>query len=114
MIVNPVWFDFGVAAILVVAAIALVTWFLKYKASRSERRMMKMLLNVGVDPEIIDEGDQEAIMHAVRKRCRRCQAEDECERWLAGEVEGGNVFCPNANIFESLAAIHKQVTLRNT
>jgi hypothetical protein len=36
----------------------------------------------------------------VRARCRRCPVEDVCERWLAGELEGDNGFCPNANVFD--------------
>ena len=35
--------DISIAVILVVAAVALVIWFLKFKASSTEKRMMKML-----------------------------------------------------------------------
>ncbi len=103
---NPVWFEMIIAAVLVAAAITLVTWFLRYKSSRSDRRMYNMLQRVGVDPKIIEEGDQDAIMMAVRRRCQKCQAEDVCERWLAGQLEGENSFCPNANVFRTLAVSH--------
>jgi hypothetical protein len=35
-------------------------------------------------------------MKEVRQRCRTCSTEDVCERWLAGEEAGENIFCPNA------------------
>ena len=105
------WIEFGLAATLAVLAITFVIWFLKYKASRSERRMFDMLQRAGVDSETIRDGDHEAIMEAVRKRCQACQAEDVCERWLAGSYSEDNLFCPNAQIFRQLAAEHKQVSL---
>jgi len=94
--------EISIAVILVVIATALVAWFLKYKANSSERRMMKMMQRSGLDPAIANQGDTENIIKAVRRRCRKCQSEGQCERWLAGEEEGGNVFCPNAQVFEEL------------
>jgi len=96
------WLDFGLAAMLVVAALLLAAWFLKYKASRSERRMQRMLKKAGVHPGILDEADTESVMAAVRQRCEKCQAEDVCERWLDGTVQGENDFCPNAEVFRTL------------
>ena len=63
---------------------------------------MRMLMRAGVDPDIAARGDKEAIIEDIRSRCRKCQAEDLCERWLAGKVEGENTFCPNAPIFGAL------------
>jgi hypothetical protein len=63
-----------------------------------------MLAQAGVDPETIRKGDHEEIMKSVRKRCIKCEAEDVCERWLAGSYTEENLFCPNAQIFRSLAA----------
>ena len=94
--------DISIAVIMVVAAAALVMWFMKYKASSSEKRMMKMLQRSGLNPDIATQGDKEHIIREVRHRCRRCQSEGQCERWLAGTEEGGNVFCPNAQVFEEL------------
>ena len=108
---NPIWFQWAMAIILAVAAISLAGWFLSYKAGRSETRMMSMLLRAGVDPEVIEDGDHESIMRAVRKRCRKCQAEDVCEHWLAGSYKEDNLFCPNAHVFRSLAAEQKQAAL---
>ena len=93
-------FDISIAIILVVVAIALVAWFLKYKAGTSERRMKEMLQRAGLDPEIATQVDSESIIREVRRRCRKCQSEDLCERWLAGEEGGDNAFCPNAEVFE--------------
>ena len=95
-------FDITIAIILVVVAIALVAWFLKYKAGTSERRMKEMLQRVGLDLEIANLVDSESIIREVRRRCRKCQSEDLCERWLAGEEGGDNIFCPNAQVFEEL------------
>ena len=95
-------FDISIAIILVVVAIALVAWFLKYKAGTSERRMKEMLQRAGLDPEIATQVDSESIIREVRRRCRKCQSEDLCERWLAGEEGGDNAFCPNAEVFEEL------------
>ncbi len=95
-------FDISIAIILVAVAIAIVAWFLKYKAGTSERRMKEMLQRAGLDPEIATQVDAESIIREVRRRCRRCQSEDFCERWLAGEEGGDNSFCPNAQVFEEL------------
>jgi len=95
-------FDISIAIILVAVAIALVTWFLRYKTGTSERRMKKMLQRAGLDPEIANLVDSASIIREVRRRCRKCQSEDLCERWLAGEEGGDNIFCPNAQVFEEL------------
>jgi len=99
--------DISIAVILVVAAVALVIWFMKFKASSSEKRMMKMLQRSGLDPDIATQGDNENIIREVRRRCRKCQSEGQCERWLAGTEEGGNVFCPNVQVFEELKQASK-------
>jgi hypothetical protein len=95
-------FEINVAIILVIVAAALVAWFLKYKASSSEKRMMLMLQCAGLDPEIATQADIKTIISEVRRHCRKCQSEDVCQRWLAGIEEGGNIFCPNAQVFEEL------------
>lgn len=95
-------FDISIAIILVTVAIALVALFLRYKAGASERRMKEMLQRAGLDPEIATQADSESIIREVRRLCRKCQSEDLCERWLAGEVGGDNAFCPNAQVFEEL------------
>lgn len=102
-------FEFGLAAVLVIAALGLVTWYWNYKNARSEQRMTAMLIRMGVDPVVAADGDHEAIMRDVRKRCNRCQSEDVCERWLAGSYREENLFCPNAQVFRALAAEHKQL-----
>jgi hypothetical protein len=56
-----------------------------------------------VAPEVIGRGDVEAIIKDVRRRCRACSSEGVCERWLDGKIGGENEFCPNAEIFRSLA-----------
>jgi hypothetical protein len=101
---NPMSVEIIIAFIMVVAAVILTGLFLKYKAHAAQRRLRGMLEHCGVDPGIIDSGDVSAIMREVRRRCQKCQNEDVCERWLAGQEPGGNSFCPNAHTFEYLKA----------
>jgi len=96
-------YDYLIATLLLVAALGMVILFIRYKRSNTKRRMMAMLKRAGLDPEIARQGDTRAVIDAIRKRCGMCQAEDICERWLAGEIEGDNDFCPNAEVFKTLA-----------
>jgi len=92
-----------VAAILMSGvAIGLIMMFRKYMVTASERRMASMLERVGVDPAVASSGDNEAIVKEIRQRCRTCAKEDLCERWLAGEEAGDNIFCPNSTVFNQL------------
>jgi len=91
-----------VALVLVGVAIVLVLAYRKYLAANSARRMSAMLVSVGLDPDIVSNGDLVSIMAAVRHRCETCASKDVCERWLDGELQGDNDFCPNATVFESL------------
>ena len=108
---NPTLFEIGAAIIMVAVSIALIVWFLRYLAAASERRMMHMLTRAGVYPEVAKRGDTEAIIKDVRGRCLKCRAEDLCDRWLAGKVEGDNSFCPNAQIFRTLARTTGRIAL---
>ena len=101
---TPTPFEIGVALIMVAVVAALFAWFARYFGASSERRMMRMLMGAGVDPDVAARGDKKAIMEDIRGRCRKCRAEDLCERWLAGRIEGENTFCPNARILRSLAS----------
>ena len=100
---NPTLFEIGAAIFMLAVGIALVVWYSRYLAAASGRRMLRMLTIAGVDPEVAKHGDTETIIRDVRGRCERCRSEDLCDRWLAGKVEGGNSFCPNAEIFRILA-----------
>ena len=99
---SPTLFEIGVALVMMAVIVALFVWFARYLGASPERRMMRMLMRAGVDPDIAARGDKEAIIEDIRSRCRKCRAEDLCERWLAGKVEGDNTFCPNAPIFSAL------------
>ena len=101
--------EIGVALIILTVVAALFVWFSQNFRTVSERRMMRMLARVGVDPAIASRGDKRAIIEDIRSRCRKCRAEDLCERWLAGEVAGDNGFCPNARILNALTT--KQPTV---
>jgi hypothetical protein len=101
--VNPNLYEVVLAAGLLLAAALLVAWYLRYKAARSESRMMSMLQRIGLDPELAAQADTETVISEIRRRCRKCQAEDVCERWLEGKLEGSNSFCPNRRVFEELA-----------
>ena len=82
--------------------VAMFFGFRRYLAANSERRMLTMLESVGLDPEIATSGEVPTIMKEVRQRCRNCATEAVCERWLQGNEEGDNAFCPNAKVFEVL------------
>ena len=91
------------AVAMVGVAVALFFAYRKYLAANSERRMLAMFESVGLDPTIIKSGEIDTVMGEVRRRCQSCTSEDVCERWLEGQEEGGNTFCPNAQVFEELA-----------
>ena len=90
------------AIAIVVIAIALFFGYRRYQERNSERRMRGMLMSLGLDPNIATSGDIETIMGEVRGRCRQCQSEDRCERWLKGEEGGDASFCPNHRVFQIL------------
>jgi hypothetical protein len=94
--------DISITIILAVVAITLVAWFLRYKSNTSERRMTRMMQRLGLNPDLVNQEDTEAIISEVRSRCRKCQSEAVCERWLEGIESGDNTFCPNAQVFEEL------------
>ena len=87
---------------LLAVAIAIAIGFFRYLAAGSERRMRRMLIATGLDADLADSDDYPRIMKEVRDRCRHCSAESVCERWLDGEIAGGNEFCPNHKVFEVL------------
>jgi hypothetical protein len=92
-----------IAAIVMVGlSLALIIGYRAYLARNSERRMLSMLDSLGLDPQIASSGDLKTIMGETRQRCKACTAEDVCERWLRGDEEGDNAFCPNKRVFEIL------------
>jgi len=90
------------AIAMIGVGIALVVAYRAYLARNSERRMLSMLDSLGLDSGIASNKDLSTIMGEVRERCQSCTSEDVCERWLKGEEEGDNAFCPNARVFEIL------------
>lgn len=96
------------ALVMLLGVVALLLFFLWYKRSNTERRLRSMLERQGLDPRMVRQGDTKAILDAIRQRCSRCQTEAVCERWLAGDIEGDNDFCPNAQVIKSLAEPGKQ------
>lgn len=91
-----------VAALMLVVIVALAVFLRRYIVANSERRMLGMLTSLGIDPSVTTSGDMETIMREVRSRCRHCAIESQCERWLRGEEQGDNSFCPNHRVFELL------------
>jgi len=82
--------------------LALVIGYRAYLARNSERRMLGMIDSLGLDQGIASDAEFGTIMGEVRQRCQGCTTEDVCERWLRGDEEGDNAFCPNARVFEIL------------
>ncbi len=91
----------SVAIFMVGVAIALLVWFRSSQAVASTGRMIGMMTRAGLDPRIAMLGSV-TVREEVRRRCAGCSREDLCDQWLAGEIEGGNTFCPNAPIFHAL------------
>ena len=102
---DPSIIRIEIAVLMVAASIALLVWLQGSMTAASAGRLMRMITRIGLDPGIAARRDPQTVnlMKGVRWRCARCPREDHCERWLAGELEGGNAFCPNARIFEALA-----------
>ena len=91
----------SVAIFMVGVSVAVIVWLQGYRVAGSARRMAGMMTRVGVDPAAATPGDPRATttVREMRRRCMRCPHEDVCDRWLAGKIEGGNTFCPNAQEF---------------
>jgi hypothetical protein len=98
------YFDIGVATVFVTVTATLVSLFRRKLKSDSTRRLFRMMARIGVYPTRFSRlhDDTDLDMQAVRRRCRMCPAEDLCERWLAGEIDGDNGFCPNAAVFHGV------------
>ncbi len=101
---DPTTADITLAVFMVLIAAALVLWFERTEAVATLTRMVRMMARAGLDARIIAEGRPvaRAVMRDARTRCGRCSCEDKCERWLEGEIEGANTFCPNARVFDML------------
>ncbi len=99
---NPEIFEIMIAVLMVAVSVIVVMGIREYMVTVAERRMMRMLTSVGLDPEIATRRDTKAIMKEVRRRCQKCYKEGLCENWLAGEVKGDKSFCPNARVFDYL------------
>jgi hypothetical protein len=98
-------FEINVAIILVAVSVAMLIWFRRSLVVASARRMMRMMTRADLGPAIGPEADPQtgAVMKEARRRCRNCMHEGLCDRWLAGEIEGSNSFCPNARVFRALS-----------
>jgi hypothetical protein len=94
-----------VALVMVAATVFIFVWFQSNQATASDRRRLAMMKRVGLDPgpAMLVGPRAAALRQEVRRRCQGCPREDLCDRWLAGGVEGGNAFCPNARVFHDLA-----------
>ncbi len=84
---------------MIAVSASLVVGYQRYLGVKSTHRRLRMLECVGLDV-----GKIAAVEGLVRSRCERCPVDALCERWLNGEVEGGNDFCPNARTFQRLKA----------
>ena len=107
---DPILFEAYLPVFAILTGIVLAVALLSHFRDASAKRMTRMMERVGLDPRIatrtypqtLSYPQTEATMKQVRKRCRGCQSEDLCERWLVGAVKGENSFCPNAQTFLNL------------
>lgn len=101
---SPALSEIGIAVVMLAAIATLFAAFAGYFSASSESRLLRMMAGAGVDRATAN--DPRVISETVHLRCRKCRAEDLCERWLAGKVAGDNSFCPNARIFRAWAVKH--------
>ncbi len=101
---DPTLFQFYVAIFMVAVIGALFIWFLQSEADASTRRITGMMMRAGFNPGVATLGHRRAgvVPKLARRRCGKCPREDYCDRWLAGDVESDNKFCPNAGVFRAL------------
>lgn len=102
---NPTTFEIQLAVAMVSVVAGLLIWLRISMNSGSKRRMTAMMAQVGLHA---GNGFAHGVpingtISPAQKRCRRCRVEGYCERWLAGNEEGGNRFCANAKLFDLLA-----------
>ena len=101
------------AVLVLGAAVVLLLVRQKHKAATAERRMIRMMERIGLDPAIASGGEPGCVLESVietsvqeiRERCRVCSAADVCERWLARKEDGDNTFCPAAKVFHELKIV---------
>ena len=84
---------------MIAVSAALIVGYQRYLGAKSTHRRLRMLERIGLDVS-----KTTAVEAVLRARCERCPVDALCERWLDGEVEGGNDFCPNARTFQRLKA----------
>jgi len=103
--VSVILFQISTGTLMLIVTITIVAWFYKYLIATSTERMKDMMRRLALDPEIGNHGNAgtRAIMKEAQQRCRKCAAEDVCERWLVGDLRGSNTFCPNASVFRMFA-----------
>ncbi len=100
------------AAIFMVVAIGVFfAWFLRSVAVASSGRMRGMMMRAGLAS--LGDPQDGAVMEVARRRCGNCQHKGYCDKWLAGEAEGDNAFCPNAGTFRALLSRMKAAYAEN-
>lgn len=92
------------AILMVGMGAAILLWFRGDLSAGSARRMTGMMRRIDLDPTALGDPRAMAMLKVAQRRCRKCPGEDLCDRWLAGEVRGGNAFCSNAQTFRHFRA----------
>ena len=98
------YFEISVALMMLALTVAMVIAFQGYLRIASARRLIRMVARVGLGSLAMDRRDpvSQTAVEEIWQRCRNCQLEGHCERWLNGEVGGDNTFCPNEAAFRRL------------
>ncbi len=96
--------EISLAIMMLAVTVAMIVAFQGYLRMGSARRLSRMLMRMGLGGTDLSRQDPvaAATIEEIWKRCRKCQFEGHCERWLNGEVGGDNTFCPNAEAFRAL------------
>jgi len=92
---------------MITVVVFLVIWFERSEAEATTTRMVRMMSRIGLNANFRNRCGPKAraVIKECRIRCGRCRAEDQCERWLDGDVKGENGFCPNTRIFNVLRRV---------
>jgi hypothetical protein len=89
-------------ALIVAVVLPILHW---HQSTTVDGRLQRMMVSCGIDEKSAVHAEQllNLDMDAARSRCRNCQVTVLCDRWLDGETDVNNSFCPNAWLFTRAA-----------
>lgn len=103
MFFDNSYFTVAIYLAVIVAVVAAIHHW--HHSAAVDSHVQRMMVSCGIREKTAANADQllDLDMDAVRLRCRHCQAAVLCDRWLDGETDISNSFCPNAWLFRKVA-----------